>query len=507
MRASGHPMPCVLGLDIGTTSTIGILIRPPDQTLALASRPVALRSDHAGWAEEDPEQWWGNAGEIVRELLRSTGISPADIGAVGVTGMLPAVVLLDSAGRLLRPSIQQSDARCGAEVDELRAEIDETAFLAKAGNGVNQQLVAAKLRWIERHEPEVFARIATVFGSYDYINWRLTSERAIEQNWGLEAGFVDLKNHGIDDALVALAHIPRAALPRKVASHEILGAVSARGAAESGFAPGTLVIGGAADHIASALGAGVVGAGDVLLKFGGSVDILTATDHAKPDPRLFLDYHLKPGLFVPNGCMATGGSALNWFAAQFASGEADAAKRAGVSIHQWLDRLADTRPAGSDGLVITPYFLGEKTPIHDANARATFDGLTLSHDIGHLWRALLEAYAYAIAHHVEVMNEIGYRTKRFIVSDGGSASRVWMQIVADVLQRPLNRLAGHPGSCVGAAWTAAIGSGLVSDWSGISAFVRPADRIEPRPETAETYRQGYRRYRDLYRSLAKREAP
>ena len=175
---------------------------------------------------------------------------------------------------------------------------------------------------------------------------------------------------------------------------------------------------------------------------------------------------------------------------------------AGLSIHQWLDQLAEARPAGSEGLVITPYFLGEKTPIHDANARATFDGLTLSHDLGHLWRALLEAYAYAIAHHVEVMNEIGYKTERFIVSDGGSTSRVWMQIVADVLERPVQRLAGHPGSCVGAAWTAAIGVGLASDWSGISAFVRPADRIEPRRETANVYRRGYRRYRDLYRRLA-----
>jgi xylulokinase len=497
-------MRCVLGLDIGTTSTIGVLIRLPDQTLGLASRPVALNSEHLGWAEEDPEEWWANVGEILRDLFEVSGVSPADVAAVGVAGMLPAVVLLDSDGRLLRPSIQQSDARCGAEVAELRAEIDEQAFLAKAGNGVNQQLVAAKLRWIERHEPEVFARIGTVFGSYDYVNWRLTGKRAIEQNWALEAGFVDLKTHTIDDALVALAHIPRAALPRKVASHEILGFVSSQGAAETGLMPGTPVIGGAADHIASALGAGVVGAGDVLLKFGGAVDILTATDEARPDPRLFLDYHLKPGLFVPNGCMATGGSALNWFVRQFASGQAQAAASAGLSIHQWLDRRADARPPGSDGLIVTPYFLGEKTPIHDPGARATFDGLTLSHDIGHVWRALFEAYAYAIAHHVEVFHEIGYRTERFTVSDGGSMSRVWMQIVADVLGEPLTRLAGHPGSCVGAAWTAAIGIGLASDWSAISAFVRKADRIEPQAEAAETYRRGYRRYREIYRRLADR---
>ena len=490
-------MACVLGLDIGTTSTIGILIRLPDETLAIASRPVELRSDKIGWAEEDPAQWWANVGEITRELLHVSGVAASDIAAIGVTGMLPAVVLLDAEGALPRPSIQQSDARCGAEVDELRAEVDEAAFLAKAGNGINQQLVAAKLRWIERHEPDVFARIATVFGSYDYINWRLTGERAIEQNWALEAGFVDLATHGINDDLVALAHVPRAAIPRKVASHEILGVVSARAAAETGLAAGTPVVGGAADMIASALGAGIVEAGDVLMKFGGSVDILTATKHAKPDARLYLDYHLRPGLFMPNGCMSTGGSALNWFAREVAGGHAIE----GLTIHQALDRLAEARPAGADGLVISPYFLGEKTPIHDPRARGVIDGLTLSHDVGHVWRALLESYAYAIAHHVEVLNEIGHRTERFIVSDGGANSRVWMQIVADVLQRPLQRLSGHPGSCIGAAWTAAIGVDLTQDWSAISAFVRAADIVQPRREVADVYRRGYQRYREIYRRL------
>jgi len=473
------------------------MIRLPDETLAIASRPVELRSDKIGWAEEDPAQWWANVGEITRELLHVSGVAASDIAAIGVTGMLPAVVLLDAEGALPRPSIQQSDARCGAEVDELRAEVDEAAFLAKAGNGINQQLVAAKLRWIERHEPDVFARIATVFGSYDYINWRLTGERAIEQNWALEAGFVDLATHGINDDLVALAHVPRAAIPRKVASHEILGVVSARAAAETGLAAGTPVVGGAADMIASALGAGIVEAGDVLMKFGGSVDILTATKHAKPDARLYLDYHLRPGLFMPNGCMSTGGSALNWFAREFAGGHAIE----GLTIHQALDRLAEARPAGADGLVISPYFLGEKTPIHDPRARGVIDGLTLSHDVGHVWRALLESYAYAIAHHVEVLNEIGHRTERFIVSDGGANSRVWMQIVADVLQRPLQRLSGHPGSCIGAAWTAAIGVDLTQDWSAISAFVRAADIVQPRREVADVYRRGYQRYREIYRRL------
>lgn len=494
-------MAYVLGLDIGTTSTIGILIELPGRTAGIASRSVMLDTPHPGWAEEDPLEWWANVAAIVAELLQIGGVSARSIAAIGVTGMLPAVVMLDDTDTLLRPSIQQSDGRCGKQVAALRAEWDEQAFIAKAGNGINQQLVGGKLRWIEENEPHVHGRIATVFGSYDYINWRLTGEKAIEQNWALEAGFVDIGTGRVDDGLVAFAHVPRSAIPRKSVSHEVLGHVTEEAAAATGLAAGTPVVGGAADLIASALGAGIVNPGDVLLKFGGSVDVLIATARAVPDPRMFLDYHLVPGLYMPNGCMSTGGSGLNWFARNFAGREAEIAASLDLTVHQYLDRLAEGCSAGCDGLTILPYFLGEKTPIHDASARGVFDGLTFSHGIGHMWRALLEAYAYAIVHHIEVLNDMGHRTDHFVASDGGSNSQVWMQIVADVLQRPVHRLGGHPGSCLGAAWTAAMGTGLADDWSGINRFVTRRGCIEPDAGLAKTYREGYRRFRDLYKRL------
>ena len=193
-------MTCVLGIDIGTTSTIAILIEMPGRILGLASRPVALTSPHPGWAEEDPREWWANVCALTDELLRVSGVNAESIAAVGVTGMLPAVVLLDDGDELLRPSIQQSDGRCGKQVADQRAEWNESAFIAKAGNGINHQLVGAKLRWIEENEPHIHSRIATVFGSYDYINWRLTGEKSIEQNWALESGFLDVGT-GLVDAL------------------------------------------------------------------------------------------------------------------------------------------------------------------------------------------------------------------------------------------------------------------------------------------------------------------
>ncbi|ROR11436.1 FGGY-family carbohydrate kinase [Erwinia sp. JUb26] len=488
----------LLGIDIGTTSTIGILIGLPDRVLAMASRAVTLSAPHSGWTEESPDEWWRNVGEICRQLLADSGIAASDIAGIGVTGMLPAVVLLDKEDRLLRPSIQQSDGRSGAQVLEMRAERDSDDFLQRAGNGINQQLVGAKIRWIERHEPEIYRRIDTVFGSYDYINWQLTGQKNIEQNWALEAGFIDVSRNRLDDDLIAFAHLPPHAVPPLATSHQVIGTVTADAAAWTGLSEGTPVIGGAADFIASALGAGVTSPGDVLLKFGGSVDILTVTESVTPDPRLYLDYHLVPGCYMPNGCMSTGGSGLNWFVQQFAGQHQSAAREQGLNIHQYLDALAGSRPAGSDGLIFLPYLLGEKTPLHDPAARGVLFGLTLTHDTGHMWRALLEAYAYAIRHHIETLRDIGYPIARYIVSDGGSASGLWMQIVADVLQAPLTRLVGHPGSCLGAAWTAAMGVGVSSDWHGASAWVTVGDIIEPQAVNEEVYQRGYRRFRQLY---------
>ena len=262
------------------------------------------------------------------------------------------------------------------------------------------------------------------------------------------------------------------------------------------------MVGGAADHIASGYAAGITNPGDVLLKFGGSTDILIATQKAVPDPRMFLDHHLIPGLFMPNGCMASGGSALNWFVDTLAVGERDAAQAEGLSLHQHMDRIAEQTPAGADGVRIIPYFLGEKTPIHDPDARGVIQGLSLNHDLRHLWRALLEAFGYAFRHHIEVFNDMGHPTTRFLASDGGSNSRLWMQICADILQQPLQLLEGHPGSCLGAAWMAALGTGMTEDWEGVTNFVQYGDRVEPNPANAELYDDGFKAYRASYEALA-----
>ena len=482
----------VIGLDIGTTSTIGLLMEPPATVIATAKRDVVLTSLHPGWAEEDPAQWWENATSVLSELAAQCG--SAEIAGICVTGMLPALVMLDAQGRVIRASIQQSDGRCTEQVDEMRGELDEDAFLRRTGNGINQQLIAAKLRWIKRHEPASFARIATVFGSYDYINWRLTGRRAVEQNWALEAGFTDLSTHRIADDLVALAHIPPSAVPRRSLSHEVMGHVTAKAASRTGLPEGLPVFGGAADHIVSALAAGISRSGDILLKFGGAGDIVVAADTVQPDARLFLDYHLVPGLYAPNGCMATSGSALNWLA------EMIAPDGSGARPHSALDTLAESVPPGSDGLRCLPYFLGEKTPLHDPLARGVFVGLSLDQSRGHMWRALLEGVAFGFRHHIDVLEELGFEKARVRASDGGTASAVWMQIVADVIGMPVQLLDNHHGSSLGAAFVAAVGAGL-ADWDDAAALAGAGATIQPDPANAVLYDAAYREFHEVYGAL------
>lgn len=292
-------------------------------------------------------------------------------------------------------------------------------------------------------------------------------------------------------------------MPPKLASHTILGQVTADAAVSTGLAAGTPVVGGAADHIASAYVAGVTRPGDVLLKFGGATDIMIATSVLQPDPRMFLDLHLIPDLYMPNGCMASGGSALNWFVEKIAQGEKPAAEAAGISLHQHLDVIAAQTPPGADGVQIIPYFLGEKTPLHDPDARGVIHGLSLNHDLRHMWRALLEGFGYAFRHHIEVFNEMGHPTTRYLASDGGSNSRLWMQICADIIQQPIQLLKGHHGPCLGAAWMAVMGAKLSDDWNGVTAFVSYGDRLEPDPSTAALYDEGYRVFRQSYEAMAK----
>ena len=425
--------------------------------------------------------------------MRLANIEAKQVSAIGLSGMVPTLILLDEAGKVLRPSIQQNDARAVEEINFQRSKTDETDILNRTGSAITQQSIGPKLRWLKKHEPETFNRARHLMGSYDYIVFCLTGQFSAERNWALESGLFDLHYEDWDDTLMALAGINRSWLGTIHWPADVVGSVTAAAALACGLAEDTPVVAGSADHIASAFSAGVRDEGDLLVKLGGAGDILYCINQADMDPRLFLDYHVIPGKYLVNGCMASSGSLIRWFRDQFAPTE----------DYADLDRAAESIPAGSGGLVLLPYFLGEKTPINDPLARGTLIGLTLSHTKAHMYRAVLEGISYGFNHHLQVLAEHNHYAKRTRLTNGGAHSLLWRQITADVIGLPLEQVAHHPGSSLGAAFIAGKGVGVFQSWDEIEKFITIATITQPNPQNRVRYQQLFEVYLETYRALQK----
>jgi len=251
------------------------------------------------------------------------------------------------------------------------------------------------------------------------------------------------------------------------------------------------VVAGSADHIASSFSSGLKNQGDLLVKLGGAGDIMISLDDIIVDERLFLDYHDIPGKYIASGCMASSGSLIKWFRNQFAP-NAD---------YPELDKAAEALPAGSDGLILLPYFLGEKTPVQDPQARGTLVGLTLTHTSAHVYRAVLEGISYGFYHHLVVLAEHGMTPTKARCANGGARSALWKQITADVLGIRLEQVADHPGSSLGAAFCAGMGVGAFKQWDEIERFIKVSTITQPNPENHVRYQKLFVLYREIYESL------
>ncbi|MGH2910019.1 MAG: FGGY-family carbohydrate kinase [Solirubrobacteraceae bacterium] len=474
----------LLGIDIGSSGVKGARVDLADGSIVSAQAGVELHSPHPGWAEADPGQWWAGVCAVTRELVAEG----EPVEAVACSGMVPAVLVLDDRGRPLRRAILQNDARADAEVEELAGELSDLDLVALTGSALTQQSVAPTLRWLRRHEPDLFDATASLAGSYDWAARQLGARPHVERNWALESGLFDLEGRPLRE-VIARSEVDAALLPEVAAPGEVIGEVSPPAAADTGLRAGTPIVVGGTDHVSSAYGAGLISDGDWLVKLGGAGDILAVSETPLIDGRLYLDAHPAGG-WLPNGCMATSGSLVRWLAA--VCGDADL---------QTLDAEAAATPPGAGGVVCLPYFLGEKSPLHDPRQRGAFVGLHLGHTRGHLYRAGLEAVAFGFRHHVEVFHELGVSLSAARVTNGGSRSTLWKQILADVLGTPLSPVLDHPGASFGAALAAGVGVGSASGWSIVTELARLGAPIEPRSAYRERYDELYGVYRALEPAL------
>ncbi|MCW2558279.1 MAG: pentulose/hexulose kinase [Mycobacterium sp.] len=472
-----------IGIDVGTTGTKTVLFDTASGIVAQASRETTLHSPSPGFAEADTDQWYAGVVESIREVLNTSGINRDSVAAVAVSGMVPAVIPVDSSGKPLRRAILQNDARAHREVGELAAALDGVDLVAMTGSALTQQSVAPTTVWLRTNEPHVYDQTAHYVGSYDWVLTTLGAQIHVEQNWALESGLFTIDGD-IADPVLAAAGLDATTLPQVHRPGSRVGELSREAAEQTGLPAGTALVVGGADHVLSAFAAGVNEPGDALVKLGGAGDILVASDTRVVDERLYLDAHPVPGHWLPNGCMATSGSLIRWFQALIGGDD--------LTV---LDDEATT--SGPAEVLCLPYFLGEKSPIHDPDLRGVFAGMHLGHTRADLYRSVLEAIAFGFRHHVDVFTDIGIRPSRVMITNGGSKSTLWKQIHADVLGIELRPVRGHPGASLGAAVIAAIGVGALDDWSDAARFVSLDPPVLPDPARRTAYDDAYPTWREL----------
>lgn len=483
----------ILAIDIGTTSVKVLIMAADGKVLSEAGVPHQLLSFKPGWAEEMPVLWHAGVVMAMDKLKTQVPQALAEVAVIGVCGMVPAIVLLDEEGCPVRNAILQNDARCGEQIRKLREGIDQNWLFEHTGDLTNQQHILPRLLWVKEHEPENWARVRHVMGSYDFINYMLTGEFSLEKNWAVESGVWDIHENRFIEEMLEFYGIPASWFPPVHEPSDVIGTLKPEAASRLGLPADIPVIAGSADHVAATLACGIVEPGDLLIKFGGAGDILYCTDRAVTDRRLFFDVHDVPGKFLLNGCMAASGSLLKWYVDGILGSAADFAQ---------LDAEAEKIPAGSDGLVVLPYFSGEKTPIFDPDARGVFFGMTLAHTKAHIYRAILESVIFGFRHHLDVMKEMGIEPVRIYAADGGAKSPLWCQIASDILGYPVEAFSDGTGSAYGTAILAGRSVCMIEDWAAVKKLLPEPTVYKPNPENHAVYERQYSVYLELYRKTA-----
>lgn len=494
----------LLGVDIGTYSSKGVLVTRDGAVVASHVVEHTLSMPHPGWAEQDADAvWWHDFVTIVRALLTKSGVPPQRILSIGTSAIGSCVLPIDADGRPLRPAILYGiDTRATAEIAALNAALGEDTIFETGGSALSSQASGPKVLWIRNHEPEVYNHARYFLTSQAYLVYRLTGKPSIDvytaggfaPMWDIEA------RRWIPERGTLVTPVER--LPEVFWSCDVVSGVTAEAAAATGLAPGTPVIAGTTDAAAEAVSGGLAQPGDMLVMFGSSIFFVLKTEHLRRSRAFWAANFLEPGTYAFLGGMSTAGSLTRWFREQFGQPELAAEAAGGENAYAALAELAAHSRPGAGGLVALPYFEGERTPIHDPDARGTLFGLTLRHTRADVYRALLESVAYGIRHNIEVMAGEGVQAHRILAVGGGARNRLWLQIVSDVAGIALEVPEQQIGASYGDAFMAGVGIGAFHDLTEVAHWVKNGRRIVPADPSPPAYETGFAIYRELYTQTA-----
>jgi xylulokinase len=495
-------MSYMMGIDVGTTGTRAVIVRPDGSVAGAATgahQPMLMAKP--GWAEQDPEDWWQATIVAVRAALEQAGLKGTEMAAVGLSGQMHGVVLLDKTNAVLRPALIWCDQRSQAQCEGITSRVGAERLIHLVSNPALTGFSAPKLLWVRDNEPNVYERAARFLLPKDFVRFRLTGEFATDVSDASGTLLFDVSNRRWSREILSALELDSKLVPRAYESPEITGQIKRETALMTGLNAGTPVVAGGGDQAASAVGNGIVLPGLTSATLGTSGVIFSYTETPKLDPggRIHTFCHAVPGKWHVMGVTQGAGLSLRWFRDQLGGTETWYARTTGVDPYELIVREAEGIPPGSDGLLFLPYLMGERTPHLDPQARGMWFGLTAAHTRGHLIRSILEGVAFSLRDSLEIFKELGIPVEQIRASGGGSRSFLWREIQADIFGKELVTLRTAEGSAFGAALLAGVGAKIYASVEESSRHaIQVRERMAPRPHLVRTYDRQYRVYRALY---------
>ena len=492
----------LMGIDIGTSSSKGVLVDLAGQIVARHAAAHGFDIPRPGWAEQDADAvWWHDFCLISRSLIQKAGINPNRIAGVACSAIAPTMLPLDENHQPLRPAILYGiDTRAGKEIEELTQTIGADAVFERSGQLLSAQSVGPKVLWYQRSQPELFKKTRKIVTAATYLVFRLTGRFVVDYYVApYFTPFFDVQRLAWDKSTVETI-CPLEWLPETGWSIEQAGTVTQKAAEETGIPAGTPVAVGTADAAAEAIAAGAVENGDLMVMYGTTMFLIQTTAKYRPHRDLWASVHIMPGQAILAAGMSTSGALLTWFRDELAYAERELESKTGMNAFALLAEAASKVSPGSNGLITLPYWSGERTPVNDVSAKGLIFGLTLTHGRSHLYRSCLEGIAYGLRHNIEAMGEVGAVPQRLVAIGGGAKDKLWPQICSDVTGLRQDVPRQTIGAAFGDAWLAGYAAGIFDDDRALHEDWVKIDRtVAPNPQAKSIYDELYPVYRDLYR--------
>ena len=490
----------VIGVDIGTSGTKTVLFDEKGNAVSSFLVEYPLYQPKIGWAEQDPEDWWNATYTSINNVIKQSGVNPADIKGIGLSGQMHGLVMLDKDGNVLRKSIIWCDQRTTAEADELTEKVGKERLVEITGNPALTGFTAAKILWVQKNEPELYAKTAKILLPKDYIRYKLTGEYATEVSDASGMQLMDIKNRCWSDEVLEKLNIEKNLLGKMYESCEVTGKVHQEAAKLTGLNEGTIVVGGAGDQAAGAVGNGIVKTGIVSSTIGTSGVVFAHMDNIQIDKegRVHTLCHAVPGKWHVMGVTQGAGLSLKWYRDNFCHAEMDAADGMGVDPYYLMDKQAEKIAPGCEGLIYLPYLMGERSPHNDPNAKGVFFGLSAKHTKYDMLRAVMEGVSYSLNDCMSVIKEMGIDASEVRASGGGGKSKLWRQMQADMFGCDINTINVSEGPALGVALLAAVGAGIYSSVpEACEAAISVKDTMKPIQENVETYKNYFPVYQNI----------